>query len=120
MQLKLLDLNDPKIDYDFNLSAINKHTWECFVFDVVLCSSKNINNVVQICSSVTIRDNQAKMMVGYQDDKYNELNLTLSPMKTFLGKHATEISEAWQATVASVYGKEYLDAVKDQDNLSQD
>ena len=120
MQLKLLDLNDPKKDYEFNLSAINKHTWECFVCDVVLCDSENVNNVVQICSSITIRDNQAKMMVGYQDDKYNELNLTLSPMKTFADKHETEISEAWQATVASVYGEKYLDAVRNQDNLSQD
>ena len=120
MQLKLLDLNNPKTDYEFNLSAINKRTWECFVYDVVLCECESIDNVVQIGSSITIRDNLAKMKVAYQDSKYNELNLTLSPMKTFDGKHGTEISEAWHATVASVYGKEYLDAVKNQDSLSQD
>ena len=120
MQFKLLNLNNSKKDYKFNLSAINEHAWKCFVYDVVLNNCASVDNVSEIRASITIRENLAKVMIGYQDVKYNELSFTLSPNKTFVGKQDEVISEVWRSTLAAVYGAKCLEEIQAESNLIQD
>ena len=120
MQFKLLNLNNPKKNYQFDLSAIDNNAWKRFIYDVVLSTSNSIENVDEICASITIRENQAKTMIGYQDNKYNQLNFTLSPLKSYVGENNNELIELWQSMLASVYGEEYLDTVQNQNTLTKD
>ena len=108
MNFKLMNL-DGKNNYKFNLAELSEQDWKFFIEDVVLNTSKNKTNVRSIMSTVTIRDNKAKVKLAYEDGNYHEVNLNIDALGLSAHNYADQISKIWQELMVARFGKEYAE-----------
>jgi len=107
MNFKLLNLDNK--EYEFNLGEITEQDWKYFLEDVVLNWAGN-KKVHSLMANVVIRDNKAKIKLGYCDKNYHEICLRLDEFGVTLNdKHG--ISQIWQEFMGARFGEKYYKAL---------
>lgn len=116
MKLKLLNFNDSRKNYEYDLSAINKKMWECLISEVVIMDCSNLDDVSSAQAKVSIRDNLAKMKIAYYDGINHELRYFLSPTE-IEGEYKEELSKTWSDIVSSIRKKVNTDTIQAENNF---
>ena len=105
MYFNLLIL-DSNTNEKFNIAEISEQDWKFFIEDVALHIS-GAKRVRSIMSTVTLRNNKAKIKLAYEDSNYHEVVLNLDCFGLSAHNYTDKISKIWQEIMQARFGKEY-------------
>ena len=110
MNFKLLILdNNP--DAEFNLTDLSEQDWQYFAEDIVLNIAEG-KTVRSLMGSVTIRGNNAKLKLAYQDGNYHEIVLRIDEFGVSTHNYSDNISRIWQDVMKARFGAKYSKALQ--------
>ena len=105
MNFKFIDLGSAKQD-KYKLGAISEQDWKLLIEDIVLNLSEN-KQVRSIMSTVSIRDNKAKVKLAYDDGVYHEMVIRLDEFGLEVHNYSDIVSKLLQERMIALYGQEY-------------
>ena len=106
MQKKILDLNDG--NYKYSLSIISDSEWQDMAHTIVLTKGEYVKLLELLSFKVTIRENQAKFKICFQDSSYHEHEYHLDEFGRSSKQYRDCVSALLQEVMAKHFGNEYL------------